>query len=420
MTEGKETLLAWIERDRERLIDFLSRFIQARSPNPPGDTLAAAAHVRAFLEAEQLPYEVVSVQPEMPNIIGAFSGREPGRHLVLNGHMDVFPVNEADGWSQDPWSGAVVDGKIWGRGAVDMKCGTTASLFTYAYLHRLREHLRGRLTLTVVSDEETFGPFGARHLIEHRPDVRGDCCLSGEPSDPSTVRFGERGLLWARFTVRTRGGHGAYPHMSESATKLAAALIADLESLTRMDTPAPGNVGAALHRSTEVIERALGAGAAAIIQTITVNIGVLSGGLKVNMIPSECVVEADIRLPVGVERERIMDALQSILARHPQTTMTEMNFTAPNWCDPEHEMVRLIRANAKALSGEEPQPMIGLGATDMRLWRYRGIPAYVYGPSPRGMGSVDEHVEIAEFLHVVRSHALSAYDYLTCIEEKLS
>ena len=96
-----------------------------------------------------------------------------------------------------------------------MKCGTTASIFTFLYLHELREELQGRLTLSAVSDEETFGPWGARYLSEHHPEVFGDCCLNGEPSSPWTLRFGEKGPLWLEFTVRTRGAHGAYTHLSK-------------------------------------------------------------------------------------------------------------------------------------------------------------------------------------------------------------
>lgn len=75
-------------------------------------------------------------------------------------------------------------------------------------------------------------------------------------------------------------------------------------------------------------------------------------------------------------------------------------------------MVRHLRANARAVSGIDPLPVISLGGTDARLWRQRGIPAYVYGPSPRGMGQKDEHVPVEEYLHVVAVHVLSAFDYL--------
>ena len=413
MSDNKATILDWIERDRDRLIDFLSGFVRARSPNPPGDTRAAADHVRAFLEVEGLAHRVISPHVEMPNFISSFEGKAQGRHLVLNGHIDVFPVGETDKWTHGPWSGDVADGCIWGRGAVDMKCGTTASLFTYAYLHRLRDILHGRLTLTVVSDEETFGPWGARYLMEHHPEVLGDCCLNGEPSDPSSVRFGEKGPLWLAFTVRTAGAHAAYTHLSESATRIACNLIQDLGVLTQLEASLPGKVSGVLDRATDAIDRALGKGAANVVRKVSFNVGVIQGGLKVNMIPSECRFEADFRLPIGMPKKEITGKIEEIVARYPQASVEEINFSPPNWCDPEHEMVGILQANVKAAKGFEPQPIVGLGATDTRLWRYRDIPAYVYGPSPRLMGKIDERVEIEEFLHIVRMHALSACDYLS-------
>lgn len=413
MPGDRETLLSWVERDRALLIDFLSRFIQAKSPNPPGDTRQAAAHVRAFLDKEGLAHRVISPHPEYPNIVATFEGAKPGRHLVLNGHMDVFPVAENVPWTQDPWSGAVVDGKIWGRGAADMKCGTTASVFTFAYLTRIRDRLKGRLTLTAVSDEETFGPYGARYLMDKHPEVRGDCCLNGEPSSSHTIRFGEKGPMWLCFTVKTRGSHGAYTHLSDSATKIGARLIADLESLTLLDTPAPGNVGAALERAAAAIDRAQGEGASKIVQRVTVNVGRVQGGLKVNMVPNECTIEVDIRFPIGLEKERVLKEVDRIVAGHPGTSYEQMIFNPPSWCDPEGEMMKILQRNVNTLKGFTPEPVVSLGGTDARLWRYHDIPAYIYGPLPRGMGSKDEYVEIEEFLHVVRTHVLSAYDYLT-------
>lgn len=412
MNSDKQQLIDWLEQDRDIQIDFLSKFIQAKTPNPPGDTRHAVAHIRTLLDSEGLPYRVVDPKPEFPNVLGAFDGASPGKHLVLNGHIDVFPVGEHEQWTQPPWSGAVADGKIWGRGAADMKCGTTASIFTFRYLHRLRDRLKGKLTLTAVSDEETFGPWGARYLVKHHPEVLGDCCLNGEPSSPLTIRFGEKGPLWLKFTINTKGGHGAYTHGTDSATKIAANLIVDLEELTAIETPAPGNVGAVLERSGAAIDAAQGEGAAGIIQKITVNIGKIEGGLKVNMIPNTCTVEADIRFPVGLEKQLVVDEIDRIIASYPAVTVEEINFSAPSWCDPEHEMVGIIQANARELGGYEPQPVVSLGGTDTRLWRYLDIPAFVYGPFPRGMGTVDEHVDVEEFLHVVRTHVLSAYDYL--------
>jgi succinyl-diaminopimelate desuccinylase len=299
----------------------------------------------------------------------------------------VFAVEDESRWSHDAWSAALVDGKIYGRGVADMKAGTTASIFTYRYLHRVRDQLKGRLTLTAVSDEETFGPWGARHLMEHHPEVHGDCCLSGEPSSPHTLRFGEKGLLWLGFTVTTRGSHGAYPHASDSASKIAARLVADLESLTKLPVDAPPEVTAALHAARAELDLAQGQGAADIVPKVTVNIGRVQAGIKVNMTPSRAELEVDVRLPVGVTREQALAAVAKILTGYPQVTVRELNHNAPSWCDPDGPMVRILKAAVEELRGFEPKGVVSLAATDTRLWRYVDVPAYVYGGADRdGLG----------------------------------
>jgi succinyl-diaminopimelate desuccinylase len=412
MSEDRNRLAEWVDRERERIVAFFRAFIRCKSANPPGDTTEAAGYIRDFLRREGLAYRVIAPNEKMPNLVAAFEGGSQGKHLTLNGHIDVFPVGDGTGWTKDPWGGELIDGKIYGRGACDMKAGTSASIFTYVFLHRIRERLKGRLTLTAVSDEETFGPWGARYLVEHHPEVLGDCLLNGEPGSPYTIRFGEKGPLWLEFKIRTRGAHGAYTHASESATKLAQRLIADLEAVTLIEPKISDNIARSIDAGRESVDKAMGEGAADIVSKVTLNIGVIEGGLKVNMVPFACRFEADIRLPLGVTREQVMAEVNKILARYPQATVEEINSNPPSYCPPDGAMVRIIQKNVQDLRGFEPQPIVSLGGTDARLWRYRDIPAYVYGPFPHGMGSADEHVDLEEFLHIVRVHVLSAYDYL--------
>jgi succinyl-diaminopimelate desuccinylase len=411
MDATKQSLLRRIEADREVLIDFLRGFIRCKSPNPPGDTRDVAAYVRGFLDRHGLAYRVIAPHEQMPNIVATFDAGAPGRHLALNGHMDVFPV-DSTGWTVDPWGGELIDGKIYGRGACDMKCGTTTSLFTFLYLHELRDSLHGKLTLSAVSDEETFGPWGARYLVEHHPEILGDCCLNGEPSSRHTVRFGEKGPLWLRFHVRTPGAHGAYTHASPSAVAIAARIIGELQRLEDIEPPHISNLAASIEQAAEALDAAYGPGAARIIQRVTVNPGVIQGGLKVNMIAADCTFEVDIRLPNGLDEVPILAAVDRIVAANPDVSYEKILNNPPSWCPPDAEMVGLIRSNAKEVGGIDPVPAVSLGGTDARLWRYADIPAIVYGPAPTGMGSFDEHVTIDDFLHVVRCHVLSAYDYM--------
>jgi len=411
----RDQLLQWVEEEKEAILGFFQGFVQAKSPNPPGDTTVAVKHITDFLDSQSLPYRLVAPQPTMANVVGTFEGPEAGRHLVLNGHIDVFPVGEdpkAEGWTKDPWGGEIADGKLYGRGSSDMKCGTSASIWVYALLHRIKDRLKGKLTLTCVSDEETFGPWGARWLMEHEPEVLGDCCLNGEPSSPHSIRYGEKAPLWLKFTVKTPGAHGAYTHMSPSATRVAAKLIGALEAIEDLEFPVPDNLMRAQSEAGDAADIAMGPGASTIIPKATLNIGTIKGGLKVNMIPGDCSFEADVRLPVGVTKEQLLAEIDKIAAAFPEASYEEINSTPPSYCDPYGEMVEIIQNNVEALRGFRPTPIVSLGGTDAWLWRQIDIPAYVYGPFPTAMGSYDEHVPVDDFFHVVKTHLLSAYDYL--------
>ena len=205
-----------------------------------------------------------------------------------------------------------------------MKCGTTALLFVFAYLHRLRDELPGRVTLTVVSDEETGGKWGTAWLIENcAKEVLGDCVLNSEPSGLATVRFGEKCMLWLRFRIAVKGGHSAYPHTGGSANKVAAALIQDLLAIEEMVPDEPAAVRATLDRPEvrTAADLSLGAGAADVMRRVSVNIGTMQGGVKINMLPAECVLEVDFRLPVGISRAAVLARVAEIAARHPGITL---------------------------------------------------------------------------------------------------
>ncbi|MCX6648910.1 MAG: M20/M25/M40 family metallo-hydrolase [Candidatus Bathyarchaeota archaeon] len=407
----KKQLLERVEADKDTITNFLRGLIMARSPNPPGDTREAASCVARFLDERGIPYKSMGPDAEKPNLVSSVKFGKPGRNLVLNGHIDVFPVGDGAGWKYDPWGGTLVDGRIYGRGACDMKAGTTASIYTFAILHELREELSGRATLTVVSDEESGGRLGSGWLVNNVPEVKGDCCINGEPSSPYTLRFGEKGILWLRVTVRAPGAHGAYTHLSPNPIKIAAKLATDLEALKDIPVPYPADLTKAITEGRQAAERALGPGGADVMSRVSVNIGVISGGLKINMIPRDCTFELDLRLPPGLSKEDIMPHVKSIVSRYPGAEVEEMRYDGPLWSPPRGEMAEIIRGNARLL-GIDPKPIISLGGSDLKFWRDVGIPSYYYGPTNHGMGTIDEYVEVDELLHLTKVHLLSAYEYL--------
>ena len=123
--------------------------------------------------------------------------------------------------------------------------------------------------------------------------------------------------------------------------------------------------------------------------------------------------ETDIRLPLGVTRERVLVEVDRILKDFPDATAKATNCNLPSWVDPNCDIIEIVQGTVEELRGLRPTPIVSLGGTDARLWRYRNIPTCVYGPFPNGMGSRDEHVDVEEFLHIVRTHVLASYDYMS-------
>jgi len=301
-----------------------------------------------------------------------------------------------------------------------MKAGTAASVIAFGYLHRYRKHLKGSLALTVVSDEETGGRWGSRFLLDDggsESPWRGDCMINAEPGGLESIRFGEKGTLRITFKVTTLGVHGAYTHLSEGANNIAIRFVTALRSVEEIE---PVSLPPEMRKHLQqpdvraTVDQIMGKGASDNILRPTLNIGTFHGGLKVNMIPDRCAVEADIRLPIGLTKEVVLEHIRQILTEFPEIEMQvqEAASNPSSYCAHDHPLVEAIADNAELVTGQKPLPIASLGATDCKFWRYLGIPAYVYGISPVGMASKDERVLIDEFLAVVKTHALAVWDYL--------
>jgi succinyl-diaminopimelate desuccinylase len=168
----------------------------------------------------------------------------------------------------------------------------------------------------------------------------------------------------------------------------------------------------ALEGSRKEFDAAYGSGAADVARKITMNLGTIKGGSRVNMIASRCTFEVDFRLPNGVDVDRFMARVEALKSTHDFTFKVLIQ-NRPNWCDPYSELAQIVTRHGEAIAGVRPINAVSLGNTDARLWRYRGVPGVIYGPAPRGMGSTDEHVPNEEALNVVRCHVLSAAEYLS-------
>src|SRR5690625_3906431 len=110
----RDTLLGWIENDKEEILRFLQMIVREPSPTPPGDTVAVMKHISALLDKHTIAYDVLSKDEIMPNLVASTPDVGGGKHLVLNGHIDVFPVESRSDWSCDPWGAEIRENKMYG------------------------------------------------------------------------------------------------------------------------------------------------------------------------------------------------------------------------------------------------------------------------------------------------------------------
>lgn len=151
-------------------------------------------------------------------------------------------------------------------------------------------------------------------------------------------------------------------------------------------------------------------GAAHAMLLPTVNIGIICGGVKINMIPSECVFEVDIRTPIGVVTQTIPDRIDAILRDFSDVSyVAHQNHShVPTHSQPDHEVGRLLQRNAGAFRGKAPVAICSLGTTDCKHFRRHNNPTYAYGPHPHGMAERDERVSIEEIMDTLKVQTLTA------------
>lgn len=263
-----------------------------------------------------------------------------------------------------------------------------------------------------MSDEETGGTWGAQYLVDNHPDVLGDCLLNAEPGAPTTIRFGEKGLLRIAITVQTPGCHGAYTHKSASATRIAARLVRALEAITDLPVVMEPDVARALEDGAAEMDRIHLPGAARVMRQFSLNLGVVRGGTKVNMLPGTCRLEFDIRVPPGESTAKARAAIDRIMAGLPEADLEVTGLTEPTWSAPTHGMVTALADACHTACGFRPRAIASLAATDARKWRAKGVPAFTYGTTATNVAMPDEHTDIAEWLGVVKTLTLAAHSWL--------
>lgn len=394
--------------------ELCAELIRVPSENPPGDTGALASLIEARLAANPAiaVRRVIAREPAV-NLIAKLAGSRPGRRLIINGHLDTFPAGNRTGWSVDPFGGIARDGRLYGRGAADMKAGIAAAVFTALLMAEHRDAFGGELVLTLVGDEETGGEWGTRYLLAHEPDAVGDAMINGDAGSPDVLRFGEKGQLWIEIEAGGKSHHGAHVHLGDNAIETLMGALERLTRLRELSCPIPDAIRQAILAAGPRSELVSGAGETDALQRVTVNIGTIEGGSSVNLIPDRATARADIRFPPGLAVADVVAEIHRLIGGLRNVRATVLSSSEPNWTDPAHEIVARTTSNAAAFLGRKPARNMRLGFSDSRFYRYKSVPSVVYGPVPHNMGGPDEHVTLEDLRAVFYVHAMTAFDFLS-------
>ena len=398
-------LKAKVEKEIEsRISEFkglLREIIRIPTDNPPGDTVAAVNFMVGKLSEKGIQSKIFEPLALAPNIVSSIRGASEGPALILNGHIDQFPVENPKEWSTPPYEGITRDGKILGRGASDMKAGTTISFIAFMLMKELGIPLTGRLTLIVASDEETGGKWGSQWLIKNVPDALGDAILDGEPSGPDNIYLGHKGLCWFSVITSSPGGHGATPGKENAITKMMR-IAAALEKIVGWKGKVDDEIQKMLPESFD---------------GITMNIGTISGGVKNNVIPQHCEMSVDIRIPNGLTTGKVKERIKSLIVETglaPDEVKLEWSvLSEPTLTPPNSRIVSIVRENARLVAGTlTPRLGVAPWGSDARFWQYEGVPAVIYGPTSFNMGGTDEYILEKDFEALLKIHAFSIIDFL--------
>jgi acetylornithine deacetylase/succinyl-diaminopimelate desuccinylase-like protein len=410
----QESSTSWV-------VDLLSRLIQVDTTNPPGNETPAAKLLAEELEGRGVEYKLLESAPGRGNIVAWAESREPGPSLLLLSHLDVVPAR-AEEWSVDPFSGAVKDGFVWGRGALDDKLSVAVMLRVFLDLAESRG-FKGRLIYAATADEEMGGRMGAGWLVEKHPElVRADYVLNEGggfevPGKRSVflVQTAEKGVYWFRLKFKGRPGHASMPKSGDNALLKAAEAAVRLgrrsppvslnqhvklfveRVLESRGVPSPFSKLLSAKPLVSLVPRLAGESAPMLDAMLrnTLAPTVARGGDKVNVIPSSCELSVDCRLLPGYGEEWVRSYVSGAL----RGLDYELEFIHRDQATESPLSTPLYAAIERAVSSEVPgalvSPYMSTGGTDSRFFRL------AFGSAAYGFVPVRADVPLSELLKMV-------------------
>jgi acetylornithine deacetylase/succinyl-diaminopimelate desuccinylase-like protein len=418
---------------------FLSDLIRVNTTNPPGKETAAAAFVAEFLSREGFKSEIIESAPGRGSVVSRLKGSGEKPNLLLLSHLDVVAANPVE-WTVDPFAGTVKDGYVYGRGAYDMKGMTAVEVFTLLLLKRSNVPLKGDIVLAATADEEKGGEEGAGYLLSHHKEKvwcpyvlneGGGLAIPQKKGNVYPVQTAEKGILWFKIKAKGTPGHGSTPNTADNAivrmnkvitilgeyqpeTMYVPTLRQFLAEIAKINPDLEADFSHLLSnpKQSEQILDELAKTNKALAEEIrprtktTIAPTIIHGGVKENIIPSECEAVFDCRVLPGQSVYETFSLIKNLLR---DVGIDKLSFEIIQIHDGNESTTQtpLYSTISNVLKEFEPNcgvtPTLTTGGTDSRFFRETGSVCYGFHPMrpdepndllEKRMHGIDERITI--------------------------
>ncbi|HVS84306.1 MAG TPA: M20/M25/M40 family metallo-hydrolase [Gaiellaceae bacterium] len=386
------------------VVELLRELIRFDTTNPPGNEETCVAYVESLLHARGIATERYERTPGRPNLVARHSGSAGGPPLLLYGHVDVV-TTAGQQWTHPPFAAELVDGVVWGRGALDMKGGV--AMIVRAFLDAVAADSPTPLVLLILSDEEDGGDEGAVFIADEHPGALGGArhalgefggasqTIAGRRFYP--IQVAEKQICWLRVRVRGNAGHAALGAKGSANVRLARVV----QALERRQPPVhitpivrewfetmaahlPRAQGVVLRqllnpRLADVAARAIGKPILGRVIRNTAAATIVRGGEKINVIPAAAELELDGRILPGQTPDDLIREVYDIVGRDGVEIELVRHDAGPPV--PDMSKFELLADTIRALDPEGiPVPMLQAGVTDARHLARAGVQTYGFLP----------------------------------------
>lgn len=376
------------------IAELLRDLLKTSSVNPPGDEAAVVEILAERAKTWGLTPRIVEVEPRRPNLIVELAGSGERPALMLSGHSDTVPPGEVP-WEHDPFSGALVEGELWGRGATDMKAGLASMLVAMAVTSRRGWQAKGDIRLAITIGEEV-DCVGAKHLRDTGGLDGVGWIVIGEPTNLDVVAA-HRGALWLQVIGQGKTAHGSAPHLGINAIDHVVTLLGWLSQRWPAIPYTPHEM----------------------LAPPTMNLGTIRGGIKTNVVPDRCEATVDLRTVPGQDHDAIFQEVRDMAAELESTTpglrleVRLANNVPPIETPVGHPLIQHAAGAVEAVTGHAPHVRGATYYTDGGMWVGRDIPMVIFGPGDDKLAHQPNERVPVEHL------ALATRGYLALVERLL-